>query len=510
MPRVTNRLSPTDSLLSVNPDTGVAIPISGRHTFLSSCASFIDGSASIFLNDLPAASVAFTAGDRVSIYATSGIFPSITALTGERIVEKATRVGSLTIVEVEPDEYQTSIPASAQYTASIAGEVTQVYSHKWIADNAAVSTVATNFDTLSRYVLKISPSSTGAIKLTLSNVLLLSSDSTRPFQFNAKISPNATITATAKLAMAGDLSLTTGVSQTLYGGRYGAIRSNVLTMPDLDDPTNEYYGDDYLYVDIEIEIINHKAQTLYMTLPHLVDDDIHNENWFLANADRLMPDFYKDFDEAQENPSQPFRKFIDALMVISGQVREEYRNQYAFEKEEIPALETQVNQELRSNLVDPLYAKNEYLPWLAQFTGTKLKRNIILADGSKLLPNTDTENEYARWQLNTGFYGLNAGTRQAIIEAARQALIFTKDGTQPTKAVALTARYGGDVFTIRIQTLLNETPDVTVSGNTSIGILDAVEPTRPLGYKVIHTTSASFAFTLGDSTLGVLGDLGVG
>lgn len=404
-----------------------------------------------------------------------------------------------------------SLYLGTEVTSSVSATVNPIYSHHWISsDNATVTTTSENFETTSRYVLEIEPTNSESITLTLSNVKLLRSDSLRRFQFNAKLYPNATVNVSTKLGMYDEYQSETAVVTSLYGGRYGAIRSNTLVMPDETDSSSNYYYDDYYYVTIEITISNHGGSTIYMTLPHLVDDQIYYDNWFVRNARLFMPDFYWDYDYQQENPIAPFHKLIDAMMVVSGETRSFYNESIPYENTELPSLQSQVEDPYRSTLVDPFYAKNDYLPWLSQFVGTKIKRNIVTSSGEKLLPSVALENEYAKWQVNTGYYGLNAGTRQAIMEAARQALIFTKDGFEPTGAVAVTNRYGGDVFTIRVQTLLNETMDVDVEGQSSAYVLDAIEPARPLGVKIVHTTASQFLFTLGDSTLGVLGSIGLG
>lgn len=403
-----------------------------------------------------------------------------------------------------------SLYLDTEVTSSVSATINPIYSHRWISsDNATATTTSENFDTSTRYVLDIEPSGE-SVTLTLSNIKLLRSDSLRRFQFNAKFYPNSTITVSAKLGMYDTYSSETPVTTVLYGGRYGAIRSNTLVLPDSEDASSGYYYDDYYYVTVELTISNHDSKTFYMTLPNLVDDQLYYDNWFVRNARLLMPDFYWDYDYQQENPIAPFHKLIDSMMVVSGQTREFFNDSLPYENAELPTLQSQIEEQYRSTVVDPFYAKNEYLPWLSQFSGTKIKRNIVTSNGDKLLPSIETENEYARWQLNSGYYGINAGTRQAIIESARQALIFTKDGDPPTGAVAVTNRYEGNVFTIRVQTLLNETLDVDTEGQSSAYVLDAIEPARPLGVRIVHTTADEFLFTLGDSTLGVLGSIGLG
>ena len=418
-----------------------------------------------------------------------------------------------TIQPLKVIEFQTpeSLNTVSEFTrVSMSAEITPIYSHRWLASNASIRTVSQNFETTSRYVLLINTPSISPVKIKLSNTRLLRSDTLRRFQFNAKMYTNSTCTISGKLALTGELESATAVNTIVYGGRYSAIRTNTLVLPDVNDSTNPYYYSDYIDVDIEITISNHRPGDFYLTLPHLVDDQLYYSNWFVQSARFLMPDFMWDYDFEQENPKAPMFKLLDSMMAIAGDTRDEYVDATEYEKIELENLALQVEPEYRSALVNPLYAKNDYLPWLSQFVGTKLKRNITGANGQKLLPNTETENEYARWQANTGYYGLNAGTRQAVTEAARQALVFTKDGEPPTKAVAVTSRLDGNTFTIGIQTLLNETMDVVNEGESSQFILDAVEPARPLGYKIVHTTTEVFEFTLGNETLGVIGNVGLG
>jgi hypothetical protein len=344
--------------------------------------------------------------------------------------------------------------------------------------------------------MRLSPPSAAPIILTLSSVGLYPVDNGRRFAFNALIKPESTITVIGSLQVDGQPSIP-AYSQVLYGGRYNAIRTNNVTIPD-DGNTHS--------VSISISIADHKSQNVHFTAPNLIDDQQYYSNIFVQEARRYMPDFYWDMDIAQENPVAPFHKLIDALTHIAGLSYDKYVEIFPFEKGELTSLADELLGTSHSSLVEPLYASPEYLPWLAQFMGEKLKRNITIANGSKLLPSYDVENDYSRWQVNTGYFGLRSGSREAMIGAAKRALLFTDDNTDSTFSVALTPRYGGDPFAIRIQTVVNETPDVTAAGQSSPTILSVLEDARPLGYKVTHTAVDAFYFTLGDDTLGVIGE----
>jgi len=157
-------------------------------------------------------------------------------------------------------------------------------------------------------------------------------------------------------------------------------------------------------------------------------------------------------------------------------------------------------------LVNPYYVNPRYAPWLAQFVGTKIRKNIYDQSNEPYLPSVESERSFERWQMSTGYYGIASGSRAAIISAAKQALHFTKDGETSTYAVAVTTEYNGDPFAILVQTLVNETPDCENDGDSSYIVLDAVEPARPMGYKVFHEAKDEFEFTVNSAVLGVVGE----
>lgn len=108
--------------------------------------------------------------------------------------------------------------------------------------------------------------------------------------------------------------------------------------------------------------------------------------------------------------------------------------------------------------------------------------------------------EYLRWQVETGYYGVKAGSREAIIEATKQVLTGTK-------TVNVYSNWQGNPWVIKVYTKTAETPD-GVEGVSSSRVLQAVERARPAGYQVIHEANVAAAdstFVLGDPVNGVLG-----
>ena len=141
------------------------------------------------------------------------------------------------------------------------------------------------------------------------------------------------------------------------------------------------------------------------------------------------------------------------------------------------------------------------------FTQSYKLKNFKKQNGENYFPSEGAELAFARWQLSEGYYGLRAGTREAIVETAKKFLEFTDDSSESTRSVAVSRHYEGNKFQIRVLTLVNETPDVTESGQYSQTMLDALEEARPLGYKITHLAVDEFEFTVGDDDLGILGIL---
>ena len=353
---------------------------------------------------------------------------------------------------------------------------------------------STEISRLSRYAMRLAPDTDADITLTLSSIGLYESDNDSRFSFNALIKPDSTITVSASLQVDGQPAVSQ-YSQTLYGGRYNAVRANNVVIPD-DGVAHS--------VSIKLTISGHNGQNVHFTSPNLINDELYYSNIFVSESRRHMPDFYFDLDIVQENPVAPFHKLIDALSHVAGTTYDKYVEIFPFEKSELTSLADELLGSSHSSLVEPLYASEDYLPWLSQFMGTRLKRNITLDDGSKLLPSYDVENDYSRWQVNNGYFGIGAGARESMLEAVKRGLLFTDDDSDSTYSVAITPRYNGDPFAIRVQTVLNETPDVTISGDSSPTIIALLEDARPLGYKITHTAVNQFYFTLGDDTLGIL------
>ena len=75
--------------------------------------------------------------------------------------------------------------------------------------------------------------------------------------------------------------------------------------------------------------------------------------------------------------------------------------------------------------------------------------------------------------------------------------------------MSITPNYNGDRWSFLIRTLENETLDA-VAGEESKYVLAAVEPARPMGFKIFHETIEEFYLTLDDLSYGRLSEIQLG
>ena len=368
----------------------------------------------------------------------------------------------------------------------------------WQVLGAAGSFIGTEFVTTNRFVYRAAPSGTGDIVFVLNAQPLNASEHGKFLSFNAKIKPGDACSVRCVLAVDGQ-DVDNGYTQALSGGVYGAVQSNIVQVPDV--------GLDQ-YVSASIYISGHEGTNVLMTYPNLIDDRAFYQNDYLAYMKNFMPDFYWEIDSKQNQPTAPYHRLMDILTSASHEVYREYVAMYRFDRNEIALVEYTSEDWANSVLVDPVYVRQKYLNWLFQFTGNPAIKNIQ-TNGDEYFLNQGTEREFINWQLLSLSYGISAGTRESLINAARRVLERTRDGEPSTGAVSLTPGFGGDPWVFLVRTLENETIDA-LSGESSKLVLAAMEPARPLGYKLLHETVETLDFTLNDLTFGRLNQIGLG
>lgn len=368
----------------------------------------------------------------------------------------------------------------------------------WQVLGAAGSFIATEFVTTSRFAYRAAPSGTGEIVFVLNPQQINASEHGKFLSFNAKIKPGDACVARCVLSVVGE-DVDNGHIQNLSGGVYGSVQSNIVQVPD--------FGIDQ-YISASIHISGHEGTNVLMTYPNLIDDRAFYENEYLAYMKNFMPDFYWEIDSKQSQPTAPYHRLMDILTSASYEVYREFVAMYRFDRNEIPLVELTADERVNSVLVDPIYVRQKYLNWLFQFTGNPAIKNIQ-TNGEEYFLNQTTERDFINWQLETLSYGISAGTRESLINAARRVLERTRDGEQTTGAVSLTPGFGGNPWVFLVRTLENETIDA-LSGESSNLVLAAMEPARPMGYKLLHETVETLNFTLNDITFGRIGQIGLG
>lgn len=370
---------------------------------------------------------------------------------------------------------------------------------EWVATNSTLSVVPTEFLTNLRYVLRVAPSGSGDVTIILDEQLLRLSENGQTLSFNAKLKPSSECTVTAQLVVDGETALDPH-QQSLSGGLYGAVQTNTVTVPD-DDVVHT--------VSASITVSGHGGGNIFLTYPNLINDRAFYNNQYVSLARNFMPDFYWEIDSAEQYPTAPFHRLLDILTSASNEVMTEYRDIYPFERNEIANTVELAEPVINSALVNPAFVKDKYVNWLSQFTGVLIRKNISKLDGSRFFETYGDERNFIEWQLRTSYYGRSAGTRIALLNSAQQVLLYTKDDTASTRQVSITPNYNGDTWSFLVRTLENETPDAD-SGESSHLVLTAMEPARPMGYKIYHETIDAFYLTLDDISFGRLDEIQLG
>lgn len=375
------------------------------------------------------------------------------------------------------------------------GQLTTTWTAVSGATTLTTELISTNFAVSSRYVFAVYPNNTNPVTIKLEDVPLYINDNNRLLSFNCKLKSDSQVIILCKLYIDENSNIA-GNEQELTSGQYNAVQSNAILV---DDDENNHSAN------IEILISGHSQKPIFFTTPHLIHDLGFLNNPIIGLIRRYLPDFYWELDSQASSPSFPFFKFLDALSYATGDTRLEYGAMYGFEISELQNPDWISEYWTKSSFVSPSRVRDEYIPWLSLFTGERIVQNIQDNDGEFYFNNSFISRDFVEWQLRTRNYGNSGGTRESIIDSARQVLIKTKDEEPPTRVVALTPNFGGDPFVIQIKTLTNETFDVDEGGQASPTILKAIEKSRPMGYSIKHTTEDVFLFTLDDISLGVLG-----
>lgn len=258
---------------------------------------------------------------------------------------------------------------------------------------------------------------------------------------------------------------------------------------------------------------NNTSETIYFTLPVLCQDfEFVSKNKILANVVQKMPRVFLDIDVEQTSAIDlPFLRFID---ILTNGLDESYRQMGKYAYLDIEQGYDDSDSTTKSTLVNSDVADFATLVWLCKFTGTKpvtryessldtVTIPFIVGDGissGSLLDGNDgllltgytelnppaftleEQTELLRWQVDNGYYGINAGTLPAVIASAKNQLT----GEQ---LLSVEYDFAALPWTINLFSEWYETYGaigVEDVGNSSKLVLSAVEYARPLGVKITH------------------------
>ncbi len=364
----------------------------------------------------------------------------------------------------------------------------------WTSSNASLFITSAEAIVNTKYAIRLAPNNSGDVVLTLDNIPLNIADNGRALSANIKMKANSPISVSSLLYIDSASAAYEPNLQSFTSGKYSAVHTNQASVP--DDAIKHT-------ATIKFTISNHSSANIFATLPHLIHELGFYKNPFVGRARTFLPDFYFEVDASQLQPSFPFFRLLDILTSAAGESLQEHDRMYGVEQEQVQVPSQVAEYWASSSLVSSRSVRKDYVQWLCQFTGSPVRQNISKSDGSPFFDNPIIKRDFIEWQINGSHYGRAAGSRNAILEAARQVLIKTKDGNPSTLSVAVLPRYLGDPFTIRVATLSNETPDAE-EGEVSHLVTESVNWAKPMGYTITVQTFDEFFFSFDDPTLGAL------
>lgn len=314
----------------------------------------------------------------------------------------------------------------------------------WSITNGSIVYTGEDYYASTHYVLNASPNSTSAITISLNvNSVFEADDLNQDFVFSCVLfCAQQSITVNAKLYDSSG-SAVDGNTKTIQAGIWSPIRSNVLKLNPVASGSTTYT--------VVLTITGHQSSTVRLSTANLVNDTVWAANPVIQSMRPYIPGFYESYDRNQEDPQYPFFRFVDVLTDTIADTMFLYSEWYQYDAAEIIPGFSKNDLYTRSRLTNYKAVYDENLTWLAQFSGSKLKKQLYV-DGTGIV--TDT-NGFKQSQLYPAIYGRNAGTQGAIREAVSYVLT-------DTKTVVIGQHADGNPWAIRVITLVNETPNIDV------------------------------------------------
>jgi len=227
-------------------------------------------------------------------------------------------------------------------------------------------------------VLVVTPTDTNDITLTCSTVATETHDAGDSMSLSFQIKSTKDVTTTMVVARdKGAAPLSTSRTVVAPADRWTVLRSEPLFLP-LDVVP--------YYITPTITFSNHQGATLYLYLPNIYPEYGFRRNTFLRETIQYMPDFLIRQDKAQTYPTYPLLRLMDVGSGYAALGFEQYK-EFRFRDAEAGY---RGDAATSSHFINPDYAHEEYLPWLASATG-----NVLTGDSPTTTP---WENFPTAWQ----------------------------------------------------------------------------------------------------------------
>jgi hypothetical protein len=306
---------------------------------------------------------------------------------------------------------------------------------------------------------------------------------------NATLLPEETITSTFS-----NTRITTG--------EWTLVRSGVVQVPS----DEHHYGISLTITFKNVSGVD-TTPTVYISNPTAYSRLQFTNNPSFFSVYETLPQVLQLSDSEVNAPTYSLLRFVETSLAMRGELYDLYQDIIPLD---ISQGYSPTDLTTHSALVDGDKIFPEFAPFIAQFVGTKLSNpspsstpwenipatweeidgvDIALEANSpedavewRSLERYNTQisglADFFRWQISTGYYGLNAGSKSALVSAAKYYCTGTK-----------TVNYSvPSVWNVKIETKLEETPNggSLVVGDSNPDILDFLEKIRPLGTVFEH------------------------
>lgn len=357
----------------------------------------------------------------------------------------------------------------------------------YVATNATLSVEFNDVRYFDYNSLRIVPFGSGDVELTVDSIPMLESDVLNSFIFQTFLKCATDFVAEIEVSV-GSFSQSIR-SVPVPNNNWALVRGFSADTP------SEFTAQN---VSLVLRFRNHGGSPILMTVPNLILEYGFTASTFLRETVAFLPQVFSEIDRQQTDPSFPMYRFMEigtgyANLAFNQQVHYQYRDNESRSEPNVS--------EYRSGLTDPLFADAVHLPWLSQFVGLGKPET----SAASLFIGYDTNDpeeieDFARWQVDTAFFGRRAGSLEALRETVKYILTGTK-------FVNIYSNYLGNPWQIKIYTKTSETPGGVEEESSQI-VLDFIQQTKPVGYQVLHEANvdgADRSFFIGSATSGILG-----